>query len=82
MSPTKAWKDLEYRDTLSPDELAALAPNPAGEPLGDGELHLLAGGGAPTITSWFCGALVTVSLAKCTDRSYCGTCGILSQGCC
>jgi mersacidin/lichenicidin family type 2 lantibiotic len=27
---TRAWKDPEYRKTLTPEELATIPPNPAG----------------------------------------------------
>ena len=28
----RAWKDPEYRKSLTPEELASLPPNPAGDP--------------------------------------------------
>lgn len=40
---TRAWKDPEYRKTLTPDELASLPPNPAGA-VADDELSTMAGG--------------------------------------
>lgn len=41
----RAWKDPEYRKTLTPDELASLPPNPAGPAqLTDEQLDGVAGG--------------------------------------
>lgn len=41
----RAWKDPEYRKTLTPEELASLPPNPAGAPeLSDKELGEVSGG--------------------------------------
>jgi mersacidin/lichenicidin family type 2 lantibiotic len=41
----RAWKDAEYRNTLSDAERAALPPNPAGSiELSDTDLGLIAGG--------------------------------------
>jgi len=41
----RAWKDPEYRKTLTPEELASLPPNPAGSAmLDDEELAAVAGG--------------------------------------
>jgi mersacidin/lichenicidin family type 2 lantibiotic len=44
----RAWKDPEYRKTLTPEELASLPPNPAGEPeLTTKDLGKVAGGKEP-----------------------------------
>ena len=41
----RAWKDPEYRKTLTPEELASLPPNPAGEgELTEQELENVSGG--------------------------------------
>jgi mersacidin/lichenicidin family type 2 lantibiotic len=41
----RAWKDAEYRKSLTPEELASLPPNPAGSPeLGDADLNKFSGG--------------------------------------
>jgi mersacidin/lichenicidin family type 2 lantibiotic len=41
----RAWKDPEYRKSLTPEELANLPPNPAGgAALSDEELERLSGG--------------------------------------
>jgi mersacidin/lichenicidin family type 2 lantibiotic len=43
----RAWKDLEYRQTLNDDELALLPENPVGEiELSDAELAMVQGAGA------------------------------------
>jgi mersacidin/lichenicidin family type 2 lantibiotic len=45
----RAWKDPEYRATLSPEELALVPSNPAGLiDLTDAELGEVTGGAAPT----------------------------------
>lgn len=41
---TRAWKDENYRQSLSEEQLSALPANPAGE-LGDAELSTVFGGG-------------------------------------
>lgn len=44
----RAWKDAEYRESLSDTERAALPANPAGAvELTDGELEGVAGGRMP-----------------------------------
>ena len=41
----RAWKDAEYRKTLSAEQLASLPPNPVeAAPLSDIELESVAGG--------------------------------------
>jgi mersacidin/lichenicidin family type 2 lantibiotic len=41
----RAWKDPEYRKSLTAEQLASLPPNPAGAgELSDAELHKAAGG--------------------------------------
>lgn len=50
----RAWKDKDYRSSLSPEELAALPPNPAGPiEISDEDLGNVAGGTVypcPTMT--------------------------------
>ncbi len=41
---TRAWKDENYRESLSEEELSALPANPAGE-LGEKDLDMVCGGG-------------------------------------
>ena len=56
----RAWKDPQYRATLTPEEQAALPPCPAGDPsMTDAELERIAGGendGSSNGNScgWFC----------------------------
>lgn len=63
----RAWKDPEYRKSLTPEELASLPPNPAGtaelteEELGD------AVGGKGGL-----GGLVTNPIVGCSSPNYCG----------
>ncbi len=46
MNIIRAWKDREYRESLSDEELALLPENPAGEiELNDDELTSIVGGG-------------------------------------
>jgi mersacidin/lichenicidin family type 2 lantibiotic len=40
----RAWKDAEYRASLSPEQLALLTPSPAGESLQSDELNQQVGG--------------------------------------
>ena len=44
----RAWKDPEYRKTLTPEQLASLPPNPAGDrELTSKDLGTVAGGMEP-----------------------------------
>lgn len=48
----RAWKDEEYRNSLTPQQLAQLPPNPAGEvEMSDEDLDNVSGGLAVCITS-------------------------------
>ncbi len=41
----RAWKDPDYRNSLTPSQLAALPPNPAGNPeLSEADLDQTTGG--------------------------------------
>ena len=71
----RAWKDPEYRESLSEAELAALPQNPAGLiDLTDTELEGVAGGAKPT-GKWF-------STGCPCSRQQGGTCRVGSRGCC
>lgn len=44
----RAWKDEEYRNSLTPEQLAKLPPNPAGEvELSEDDLDDVNGGACP-----------------------------------
>jgi len=46
----RAWKDPEYRKTLTPDEVASLPPNPAGDgEMSEKELDGVSGGVADSL---------------------------------
>ncbi|WP_213451652.1 mersacidin/lichenicidin family type 2 lantibiotic [Rhizomonospora bruguierae] len=81
MNHVRAWKDLDYRDSISGEELATLPAHPAGGILADAELAQISGG---TPTTPVCGVItiVTLSAAYCTKNSVCGTCGLWTSGCC
>ena len=41
----RAWKDEEYRNSLTPEQIAKLPPNPSGDvELSEGELDEVSGG--------------------------------------
>ncbi len=75
----RAWKDEEYRASLSAAELAALPDNPVGMiELDDAALEAAAGGssyvptynGCPTNDTWYC----------CLDTSeYCGPSALIGE---
>ena len=81
MSPVRTWKDLDYRDSLTRAELAELA-HPAGSTISDDVLAQLTGGSIWTPSSPVCGTVVALTFTKCTVKTICGTCGVMSQGCC
>jgi mersacidin/lichenicidin family type 2 lantibiotic len=73
----RAWKDKGYRASLSPEELAALPPNPAGPiEISDEDLGNVAGGNLPypTVTCTL-GDICTSYFASCV-----WTCGC-TPGC-
>ena len=46
----RAWKDEEYRNSLTPEQLARIPTNPAGEAeLNEAELDEVTGGGTVTL---------------------------------
>ena len=48
---TRAWKDPEYRKSLTAEERASLPPNPTGEPpASEEELRKIVGGLGSTVT--------------------------------
>lgn len=52
----RAWKDQSYRDSLTPEQLKNLPPNPAGEvELSEAELEKVVGGGKVTSAACFKG---------------------------
>jgi mersacidin/lichenicidin family type 2 lantibiotic len=79
----RAWKDEDYRNSLSPEQRALLPENPAGMvELEDGELAGIEGG-----TSIPCISAVTAVTKLLTCSVNCntvfqGTCGAWSVGCC
>jgi len=48
----RAWKDEEYRNSLTPEQRMALLPNPAGMVELDDEALEDAAGGAPNTYAW------------------------------
>lgn len=57
----RAWKDPNYRASLSPEQRAALPESPAGAPLTDmseAELEQVAGAGRPMTFRAICGTIV------------------------
>ncbi len=60
----RAWKDADYRSTLSQEELAKLPANPAGtSELSDGELADISGGAASCGTGCHCARLASPVIA-------------------
>jgi mersacidin/lichenicidin family type 2 lantibiotic len=51
----RAWKDEDFRDSLSETERAALPQHPAGQiELSDEELEVVAGGLVPSVKASYC----------------------------
>jgi mersacidin/lichenicidin family type 2 lantibiotic len=76
MNQIKAWKDPEYRASLTGADLAGIAENPAGPArLNLTDLGAVQGGGAES-TTWWC-ATISLSIAACN-----GTKAVSSIGCC
>jgi len=80
-----AWKDEEYRLSLSDAEIAKLPENPAGAvEISEVNLEMIAGGAAPT--GWICltiGVSAAIScVPSCNASVWDGTCNVASVGCC
>ncbi len=75
----RAWKDPEYRNSLTEGELAMLPSNPAGMvELSDSELEEVDGGSSPV-----CSAILSlVTMALCFSILGGGTCQVQTSGCC
>lgn len=89
----RAWKDADYRETLSAANVAA-APSPAGTiDLDDDDLGEAAGS-APLTETTICGTtlgcVVVISIAvskniscgSCETTLWSGSCAVSSVGCC
>lgn len=80
----RAWKDEEYRNSLSEAQRAELPDNPAGAiELPDDELENAAAAGTPAIVSAATAVTVAASCSPtCDNTALDGSCGGLSVGCC
>jgi mersacidin/lichenicidin family type 2 lantibiotic len=72
----RAWKDPEYRKTLTSEELASLPPNPAGQPeLTEEELATIAGAGAtsrfPSLSH--CPSCINTEAVSCSASFNCSS---------
>ena len=72
----RAWKDPEYRDSLSPEEQAELPEVPAGFLDLSEEEQMEAVGGTTIIV--LCSGIPSA----CERSSICGTCSAFTAGCC
>ena len=89
----RAWKDADYRQTLSPAD-PAVASSPAGTiDLDDDDLGEAAGGAVITETSICattlgCAAVISIAVSKniscgaCDTTLWSGSCAVSSIGCC
>lgn len=72
----RAWKDPEYRASLTEGELAALPPNPAGPAtLTDAELDQMYGGFSLFTLCGTCGSNCGCSATLDCGTPYCPGCG-------
>lgn len=91
----RAWKDLDFRASLDPNEGAGLPSSPVGTiELDDTDLGDPPGGSVPITQTSICATslpcagaiLVTVSnqisCGTCEESLWHGTCGFSSVGCC
>jgi mersacidin/lichenicidin family type 2 lantibiotic len=79
----RAWKDEEYRDSLTDDQRALLPENPAGMvELDDNELAGIEGGTSAPCISVVTAVTVLVSCSGNCKTVFQGTCGAWSVGCC
>ncbi len=71
----RAWRDVDYRESLSEAEQAFLPDNPAELiDLDDTEMDTVAGGTSiPTLWPWY---------SFCVRTSVCGSCPMFTDGCC
>ena len=81
MNEIRAWKDPQYRASLSADERARLS-NPAGMvELSDDQLDGVGGG-----TGWLCAtvtATIGATITICSPNgTLCGSCRMGTRGCC
>jgi mersacidin/lichenicidin family type 2 lantibiotic len=76
----RAWSNPEYRKSLTPEELAALPPNPAGDPaLTPEDLATVSGGG--TSTKPVCKGQITISGPGCDTEDNRGACDTFQSMC-
>ena len=91
----RAWKDLDFRASLDPNEAEDLPASPVGDiELADADLGDVAGGAVPITQTTFCatslpcaaGVLVIISgqisCGSCDESLWHGTCGFSTIGCC
>ena len=82
----RAWKDADYRESLSAEEQALLPENPAEAiDLDDTELDTAVGGSTWSAVS--VGLSLATVLSQCPSicihgTSICGTCAVFTNGCC
>jgi len=90
----RAWKDLDFRASLDPNEGAALV-SPVGDiELADADLGDVSGGMIPITQTSICatspacmmsiavGISSQISCGNCAESLWHGTCGFSSVGCC
>jgi mersacidin/lichenicidin family type 2 lantibiotic len=74
----RAWKDRDYRQTLSEAQQSALPAHPAGViELADDDLHAVGG-----YTTWVCATIFLSAAVSCFDSVLHGGCGGMSIGDC
>ena len=91
----RAWKDLDFRASLDPNEGTGLPSSPVGTiELDDADLGDPSGGMIPITqtsicaTSLGCAATITIAISNqiscggCEESMWHGTCGFSSVGCC
>ena len=77
----KAWKNEQYRHTLSVNEQASLPAHPAGlVDLDDAVLGNVSGADELPTLSVVC-SIISFSLIACVSLAF-GTCGAATRGCC
>jgi mersacidin/lichenicidin family type 2 lantibiotic len=73
----RAWKDEEYRQSLSEEELLGLPENPVGElELTDADLETVYGGGSLFFCSFYC---FNSYQGFCISNGFCETFGYQCQ---